>query len=125
MAGSCYLVEAYQTATTMRIKKILFRLLGFELLAKALIRLLVSGLHSFRAALRKKLIAWALQGAILLLLVGLLHCAVLFGLGALALYLNTLLDSGYQGFLLVSGGCVALLLLLLLLSRVRGPGQDL
>ena len=109
----------------MRIKKVLFRLLGFELLAKALIRLLVSGLQSFRAELRKKLVAWAIKGAILLCLVGLLHCAVLFGLGALALYLNTLLDSNYQGFLLVSGGCVALLLLLLLLSRVRWPSQDL
>ena len=111
----------------MRIRKILFQLLGFELLAKELTRLLVRGVNSFRAAIRKKLLAWAIKGAILLFLVGLVHCALLFGLGALALYLNTLLGSDFQGFLWVSVGCVALLLLvllLLLLSRVRWPGQD-
>ena len=122
MPSFCYLVGAYSTATTMRIRKILFRLLGFELLAQELTRLLVRGLHSFRAAIRKKLLAWAIQGAILLFLAGLLHFALLFGLGALALYLNTVLESNYQGFLFVSVGCVALLLLLLLLRRVRWPG---
>jgi uncharacterized RDD family membrane protein YckC len=105
----------------MRIKwtKILFRLLGFELLARELIKLFAKGLHSFKEDIRKRLVAWAIKAAILLLLLGIAQVALLFGLSALALYLNTLLGSSYQGFLLVSGGCMASLLLLWLLSRVR------
>ena len=108
----------------MRIKRILFRLLGFELLTQKLIQLLTSGLHSFRVGLKKQLLAWCIKAAFLFLLAGLIHCALLFGLGALALYLNAVLGSSHQGFLLVAGGCVALLLLLLLLSRLRWPGKS-
>jgi hypothetical protein len=104
----------------MRIKwkKIFFRLLGFELLAVELIELLARGLRGFKAEMRRRLITWAIKVAIVLLLLGLAHCALLFGLGAMALYLNDLLGSSYQGFLIVSGGCVALLLLLWLLRHV-------
>lgn len=109
----------------MRIKwiKILFRLLGFELLAKELIKLFALGLHSFKEELRKILVTWAIKLAILLLLLGLAYGALFFGLGALALYLNALLGSSYHGLLLVSGGCVTVLLLCWLLSRVRWPGR--
>jgi hypothetical protein len=93
----------------IRWKKILSQLLWFELLAVEPIKLLVKGLHSFRTGVRKKLIAWAVKAAILLALA---HCALLFFLGALALYLNDLLGSNYQGFFIVSGGCVIVLLLL-------------
>lgn len=79
----------------------------------------MKGLYSFRADLRKRLVAWAVKAAIFLLLLGFAQGALFFGLGALALYLNALLDSSYQGFLLVSGVCVALLFLFWLLNRVR------
>ena len=106
----------------MHIKKILFRLLGVELLAQGLLKLLFRRAHNFRAEFRKQLRLWALKVAILLLIIGLVQLTLLFGLGALALYLNVLLGSSYQGFLWVAGGCVVSLLLLLLLSRARWPG---
>jgi hypothetical protein len=98
----------------MRIKwiKVFFRLLSFELLAVELIGLLARGLRSFKAEMRRELATWAIKVAFALLLLGLAHCALLFGLVAMALYFNDLLDSSYQGFLVVSGGCVTLLLLL-------------
>jgi hypothetical protein len=107
----------------MRLKwtKIFFRLLGFELLAKEFVKLLALSLHSFKAEIRKRLTAWAIKVVILLLLLALAQGTLLFGLGALALYLNALLGSSSQGFLAVSGGCAVLLLLLWLLSRVRWP----
>ncbi|MEM9416932.1 MAG: hypothetical protein AAF963_01100 [Bacteroidota bacterium] len=105
----------------MRLQKILFRLLGAELLTQGLLKLLFKRAYNFKEEFRKQLRAWALKVAILLLIIGLLQIALLFGLGALALYLNVLLGSSYQGFLWVSGGCVAFLLLLLL---VRWLGQD-
>jgi hypothetical protein len=105
----------------MRIKwkKILSQLLWFELLAVEPLKLLAKGLYSFKTGTRKRLVAWGIKIAIVLLLLALAHCALLFGLGALALYLNTLLDSSYQGFLMVSGGCIVLLLLCWILRRVR------
>jgi hypothetical protein len=98
----------------MRIKwrKIFFRLLGFELLAVELVRLLTRVMHSFKTEMRRELAAWAIKVAFVLLLLGIVHCALLFGLVAMALYVNGLLNSSYQGFLVVSGGCVTLLLLL-------------
>lgn len=102
----------------MRIKwtKVFFRLLGFELLAKEIIKQLVRDLCGFKAGMRKRLTAWTIKVVILLVLA---HGTLLFGLGALALYLNALLDSSYQGLLVVSGGCAVLLLWLL--SRIRWP----
>ncbi len=107
----------------MRVKwtKVFLRLLGFELLAKELYKLLAISLHNFKAEIRRRLIAWAIKVVILLLLLALAQGTLLFGLGALALYLNALLGSSCQGFLIVSGGCTVLLLLLWLLSRVRWP----
>ena len=105
----------------MRIKwnKILFGLLGLELLASEPVKQFAKGLYGFKTGFRKWLVAWVIRVAVLLLLLGLAQGALLFGLGALALYLNTLLGSSYQGFLVVSGGCVALLLLCWLLRRRR------
>ena len=102
----------------MRIKRLLLRLLGFELLAQELVRLIIRGAYHFRTELNKRLAALAFKGTMLLLIVGLMQCALLLGLGGLALYLNSLLESSYEGFLLVSGGCVVLSFLLLLLSRL-------
>jgi len=100
-------------------KNLLFQLIGFELLAPEFIRLFAKGVYNFKADLRKRLVAWAVKAVILLLLLSFAQGALFFGLGALALYLNALLGSSYQGFLFVAGGCVALLLLFWLLSRVR------
>ena len=104
-----------------KLKKILSQLLGVNFLARTFMRLLASGLHSFRAEIRKRLVAWARKAAVWLFVVSLARCALFFGLSALALYLNALLGSSYQGFLIVSGGCVVLLLLLL---SVRWPGKN-
>jgi hypothetical protein len=102
--------------------KLFFRLLGFELLTKEFVKLLALGLYSFTAEIKKRLIVWAIKVVILLVLLALLvQGTLLFGLGALALYFNALLGSNFQGFLVVSGGCAVLLLLLWLLSRVRWP----
>jgi hypothetical protein len=104
----------------MRIKwkKILPQLLWFELLAVEPIKLLVKGLRSLKTGMIRKLVTWAAKVAILLAFA---HCALLFFLGALALYLNDLLGSSYQGFLIVSGGCLVLLLLFWQLCRIRWP----
>lgn len=102
----------------MRIKRLLLRLLGFELLAQELIRLTIRGVYSLKADFKKKLAALAIRATILLFVIGLLQFALLFGLGALALYLSTLLGSTYQGLLAVAGGCVGLALILLLLGRL-------
>lgn len=99
--------------------KILWGLLGFELLSSGLIKQLARGLRGLKIDFRRWLVAWAIKAAILLLLLCLAQGALLFGLGALALYLNSLLNSSYQGLLIVSGGCTALLLLSWLLSRLR------
>lgn len=115
---------AYQPPPPMHIKwtKLFFRLLGFELLTKEFVKLLALGLYSFTAEIKKRLIVWAIKVVILLVLLALLvQGTLLFGLGALALYFNALLGSNFQGFLVVSGGCAVLLLLLWLLSRVRWP----
>jgi len=99
--------------------KLFFGLLGFELLGSELTKQLAKGLRGLRVDLRKWLVAWAIRAAILFLLLCLAQGVLLFGLGALALYLNSLLSSSYQGFLVVSGGCMALLLLSWLFSRLR------
>ncbi len=99
--------------------KLFFGLLGFELLGSELIKQLAKGLRGLKIDLRRLLVAWVIKAATLLLLLFIAQGALLFGLGALALYLNTLLSSSYQGFLIVSGGCTVLLLLSWLLSRLR------
>ena len=58
-----------------------------------------------------------------MLYIGLLTLASLFGALALALYLNEVLASAYQGFLLVAMACVGLSLLLMLLSYIARHRQ--
>ena len=86
-------------------------------------RLLVRSLIGCKAKIHQSFIVWTVRLVLLLLLLGLAQCALFFGLGALALYLNTLLGSSYQGWLVVAGGCAALVLLLLLLCRVYWLGN--
>jgi hypothetical protein len=106
----------------MRIKwkKILSQLLWFELLAVEPIKLLVKGLRGLKTGMIRRLVTWAAKVAMLLAVA---HCALLFFLGALALYLNDLLGSSYQGFLIVSGGCLILFLLFWQLCRIRWPNN--
>lgn len=103
----------------INLKKLLWGLLGFELLAKESTKLLAKSVYSLRRQFRRRLTVWIIRLVLLLLLVGLIHSAVLLGFVALALYLNTWLESSYQGFLLVAGGCMSLLLLCGLFIRVR------
>lgn len=101
----------------MRIGRMLLRLIGFELLAQELIKLMIRGAYNFREDIKKKLAALAIKGAVLLVVIGLLQCALFLGVAALALYLGTVLGGSYQGFLAVAGGCIGLSLVLLLVSR--------
>ena len=102
-----------------RIKKVLFRLVGFELLRKEVAKLLYRGIHSIKEEVNKKLMGFVIKAMLLLLLMGLFGLAFVFSMLALALYFNEVLCSGYKGFLIVSGGCIGLLILLLGLSKVR------
>ncbi|XWN35298.1 MAG: hypothetical protein ROO73_00670 [Roseivirga sp.] len=95
----------------INLRRLLFQLLGLDLLAQELTKLLMKQLDNLKAEIKQKLFTWILR---LLLLMGLAHAVLLFILSALALYLNVLLESNYQGFLWVAGGCAASLLLLLL-----------
>lgn len=79
---------------------------------------MIRGVYSFRADIKKKLAALAMKATLLLMVIGLLQCALLLGLGALGLYLGTVLGSSYQGFLVVSGGCVGLAFIFLLFGRL-------
>ena len=103
----------------INLKKLLWGLLGFELLAKEAPRLLIRGVYGLRKKFRRRLTTWIIRLLLLFFFVGLIYSALLLGLVALALYLNTWLMSSYQGFLLVAGGCVALLLCCGLFIHVR------
>ena len=103
----------------IKFKRILFRLLGGELLLKGLAELLSRVLTHFREEIKKTLAIWATKAAFFLLLWTLARCAVLFALVALALYFNTLMSSTYLGFLVVSAGCIAFIFFALLLSQIR------
>ena len=100
-------------------KKLLFRLLGLELLGKELLKLLAQGLHSFKTRLRRKLLALAFKLLAGLLGLALVLMAIFFSFTALALYLNSVLSSFYLGFLVVAGGCAGIVLLAFLYQVVR------
>lgn len=101
----------------MRIKRLFLRLLGFELFAPEVIKLVFQGVRGLQTDLEHKLAAGIRRGLVLLALLILLGWALFFGLLGLALYLNVLMGNPYQGFWLVSGGCWAGFLLALLLRR--------
>ena len=103
----------------MKLKRILFRFLVLEILAKNFNKLLIRRLQDFQVIIRQWLVELGMKVLILFIFIGLAQFSLLFGLGALALYLNEVFGSSYQGFLAVSGGCVGILLLLLLLRSMR------
>ena len=96
----------------LKLKKVLLRLLGFKLLLRKILKLLYKRMHSIQEAVNQKLWRFFFKGLALLLLLGLLGLAFVFSMLALALYLNEVCYSTYQGFLLVAGGCIGLLILL-------------
>ena len=103
----------------IKFKRLLFRLLGGELLLAGLAELLSRVFTHFKEEIKKMLAALAAKAALFLLIWTLLRFALFFAFVALALYFNALLESTYLGFLLVAGGCVLTSFLLLLLSRVH------
>jgi hypothetical protein len=97
-------------------KKLLFRVLGLNSLYEE------AGEFMFhlKEELRVTLVAWMLKGSLWFFLFVLFNLALIFGLVALALYLNERLYSSYQGFLIVAGGCLGLMLLLLGIMKLFG-----
>ncbi len=90
--------------------KLLLRLLGFELLSKEV--------SNWVMRLQAKLRQWMLKMSVWFGIFLLLKLAFIFGLVALALYLNELYYSNYIGFVLVAGGCLGLMLLLLIIMKL-------
>ena len=100
----------------IRWKGLLLRLILLELLAIEPIRFFAKSLYSIKKEAKRQLMSFVIKTLACLLFV---HFTLLFGFGALAFYLNDLLDSSYQGFLLVAGGCMLSLPLAWMLSRLR------
>ncbi len=101
------------------LKKIFFPLFGLELLRKEVYKLFVQGAQYAKESVRKELFVLLRKALVVLLVLGLFFVTLLLLLAALALYLNEVLGSGYQGFLVVAGGCVGVVLLLLAYLAVR------
>jgi len=101
----------------IRFKKLLFQLLGFELVVKEIFEFFKRGINGLNAKIRKKLMALAIKAIIVMLFIMLFNIALCFALIALALYFNEMLGSSYQGFFVVSAGCLVLLLLLFIILK--------
>lgn len=102
-----------------KLKKVLLSLIGFEFLLREVLKLLHRSMYGIKEDASKRLLELTIKGMLLLLLMGLFTLAFIFGMLGLAIYFNEVLYSGYKGFLIASGGCTGLLLLLLILSRMR------
>ena len=107
-----------------RLSGIFFRLLSLELLRREVVKWCDKNRsHVQEAAIQK--LSWMLyRGLLLLLCIGLLTLASLFGALSLALYLNEALASAYQGFLWVAILCAGLCLLLLLFDSIARRRQS-
>ena len=95
----------------INLRRLLFQVLGLDLIAQELTKLVMKKLDRVKIEVQQKIFSWIF---LVFVFMGLIQAVFLFSLGALALYLNTLWGSSYQGFLWVAGGCTALLLMLLL-----------
>ena len=100
-------------------RKLLFRLIGFELLSQEAIKLIYKSMHNVREEGNKKLMKLMLQGMLLIGMLLLFNLALGFSLFALALYLNEVFYSTYKGLLLVAGICIVLLLMLLVVLKMH------
>jgi membrane-bound ClpP family serine protease len=97
-------------------RKLLFRLVGLDFLSQEAGKFI----SRLKEELRANLIHWMLKGSLWLFLFLLFNLAFIFGLVALGLYLNEVLYSNYQGFLIVAGICLGLMLLLLGIIKLFG-----
>jgi hypothetical protein len=97
-------------------KKLLFRLVGLNFLSQEAGK----WLQHFKEDLKTRLRCWILRGSFLILMFVLLKLAFLLGLIGLSLYLNERFYSTYQGFLVVAGGCLGIILLLFIILQLFG-----
>lgn len=95
----------------LKIKDILFRLLGLELLLKGAVGFFLKQVYSISPNVQTIARGIFLRGALLLFIVNLCSMVLLFVLLALAAYLNETLASSYQGFLIIAAGSTLVLLL--------------
>ncbi|MEO1301420.1 MAG: hypothetical protein AAFU83_04250 [Bacteroidota bacterium] len=107
-----------------RLNGIFFRLLSLELLRREVVKWCDKNRSHVQEAVSQKLIWVFYRGLLLILYIGLLTLASLFGALALALYLNEALASAYQGFLWVAILCTGLFLLLLLFDAIARRRQN-
>ena len=87
------------------LKKNLLKLLGLELLGKEMGKALHRLRQHLAARLQQRLAAWGRVAGTWWLLLHLVRWALFFGLVALALYCNVLLQSAHLGFAMVAGLC--------------------
>ena len=104
--------------------RLLFKMIGSELLFKQLVRLFHKEMDTFKEEFNKKISKIIIKGLLWLVIGTLLTIGCLFGLLALALYLNEVFYSGYKGFLMVGGGCILLVLLVVMIVTMRGSGNN-
>lgn len=97
----------------------LCKFLGFELLGHELTKLVHKGVQNFKYELRKKLIGLAIKAFGWFLILVLVHITLFSAFIALASYLNEVLESSYQGFLITSGGGAIIILLFVLVKALR------
>ncbi|OJW71790.1 MAG: hypothetical protein BGO68_03265 [Candidatus Amoebophilus sp. 36-38] len=100
--------------------KLLFKIIGTELLFKEAIRFFHKEVDTVKEEFSKKISKFIIKGLLWLVIGTLVIIGCLFGLLALALYLNEVFFSGYKGFLMVGGGCILVVLLVVMIVTMRG-----
>ncbi len=103
--------------------KFLFKAVGVDLLLRHSVRLFHQETNNIKEEIQKKIAKIVLKVILWLSLATLLMIGFVFGLLALAFYLNEILYSSYKGFLLVAGGCIVLDLLVLLVVSLSGTSN--
>ncbi|MHB9147883.1 MAG: phage holin family protein [Candidatus Amoebophilus sp.] len=104
--------------------KFLLKMVGTELIFKELVRLFHKEVDVAKQEVNKKLGKFIMKGVLVLLLVTLLMIGCVFVLLALGLYLNEAFYSAYKGFLMVGGGCISLVLLVILIFSMRNSNNN-
>jgi hypothetical protein len=99
--------------------KLLFKMVGTELLFKEAMRLFHRELNVIKEEIGKKLGKIIAKGLLWLLISTLLMIGCVFVLLALALYLNEVFYSSFKGLLIVGGGCILLVLIVVLIVTMR------
>jgi 4-hydroxybenzoate polyprenyltransferase len=99
-------------------------MVGTELLFKEIIKLFHREVDVVKEEVSKKMGKFLIKGLLGLLLVTLLMIGCVFGLLALALYLNEIFYSPYKGFLVVGGGCILLVILTIIVFSMRNSNNN-